>query len=71
MPQSGQSIRIKDKEAAQLLGIGRSNLWRWARERSDFPQPRRDGGRCTYWLRHEIESYALGTPSSSQEQEAC
>ncbi len=63
------SIRIKDKEAAQILGIGRSTLWAWVKTRPNFPQPRRDGSRCTFWLRSEVEAYATG---SSQEQEvAC
>ncbi|MBQ5727311.1 MAG: AlpA family phage regulatory protein [Mailhella sp.] len=61
------SIRIKDKEAAQILGIGRSTLWAWVKTRPNFPQPRRDGSRCTFWLRSEVEAYATG---SSQEQEA-
>ena len=61
------SIRIKDKEAAQILGIGRSTLWAWVKTRPNFPQPRRDGSRCTFWLRSEVEAYATG---SSQKQEA-
>ena len=61
------SIRIKDKEAAQILGIGRSTLWAWVKTRPNFPQPRRDGSRCTFWLRSEVEAYATG---SNQEQEA-
>ena len=63
------SIRIKDKEAAQILGIGRSTLWAWVKTRPNFPQPRRDGSRFTFWLRSGVEAYATG---SSQEQEtAC
>ena len=61
------SIRIKDKEAAQILGIGRSTLWAWVNTRPNFPQPRRDGSRCTSWLRSEVAVYST---CSSQEQEA-
>ena len=69
MSNPAPSIRIKDKEAAQILGIGRSTLWAWVKTRPNFPQPRRDGSRCTFWLRSEVEAYATG---SSQEQEvAC
>lgn len=69
MSNTAPSIRIKDKEAAQILGIGRSTLWAWVKTRPNFPQPRRDGSRCTFWLRSEVEAYATG---SSQEQEvAC
>ena len=67
MSNPAPSIRIKDKEAAQILGIGRSTLWAWVKTRPNFPQPRRDGSRCTFWLRSEVEAYATG---SSQEQEA-
>ena len=52
------SIRIKDKEAAQILGIGRSTLWAWVKSHPNFPQPQKDGPRCTYWLRSTIEAYA-------------
>ena len=67
MSNTAPSIRIKDKEAAQILGIGRSTLWAWVKTRPNFPQPRRDGSRCTFWLRSEVEAYATG---GSQEQEA-
>ena len=67
MSNTAPSIRIKDKEAAQILGIGRSTLWAWVKTRPNFPQPRRDGSRCTFWLRSEVEAYATG---SRQEQEA-
>ena len=59
MTLESTSIRIRDKEAARLLGIGVSTLWRWVKERPGFPQPRREGRRCTYWLRSEVEAYAL------------
>lgn len=65
------ALRLRDKEVAAILGIGTSTLWRWVKERPGFPQPRREGRRCTYWLRPEIESYALGVPASSHEQGAC
>ena len=59
MDLESTSIRIRDKEAARLLSIGVSTLWRWVKERPGFPQPRREGRRCTYWLRSEVEAYAL------------
>jgi len=59
MALESTSIRIRDKEAARLLSIGVSTLWRWVKERPGFPQPRREGRRCTYWLRSEVEAYAL------------
>jgi predicted DNA-binding transcriptional regulator AlpA len=59
MLQQIQSIRIKDKQVAAILGCCRSAVWNWAKTRPGFPQPRREGLRYTYWLRHEVESYAL------------
>ena len=53
------SLRIRDKEVAAILGCGRSTVWRWVKERPGFPQPRREGTRCTYWIRSEVEAYAL------------
>lgn len=41
-------------QAAELLGIGRATLWRWAKERHDFPRPRRLSGRCTVFDREEL-----------------
>ena len=54
-----RSLRIRDKEVAAILGCGKSTVWQWAKSRPGFPQPRREGARCTYWLRHEVEAYAL------------
>ena len=34
-------------------------MWNWVKTRPGFPQPRREGRRCTYWLRSEVEAYAL------------
>jgi prophage regulatory protein len=39
MNKLAQSYRAK--EAALLLGIGVTTLWRWAKERPDFPKPLR------------------------------
>lgn len=65
MSENG-SVRIKDKEVARILGIGRSTLWAWVKTRPGFPQPRRDGGRCTFWIRAEVEAYAVRNPASAE-----
>ena len=67
MHQITRSSRVRAAEVAIILGIGKSTVWRWVKERPDFPQPRREGNRYTFWLRSEVEAYAT---SSSQEQEA-
>lgn len=38
---------LRPKYAAEFLGIGRATLWRWVKERADFPKPRRFSARCT------------------------
>jgi len=37
----------RPKQAAELLGIGVATLWRWSKERADFPKPIRLSARCT------------------------
>ena len=45
MATYNQSYR--PKQAAELLGIGTATLWRWAKNRHDFPRPIRLSARCT------------------------
>lgn len=42
-----QPRSYRPKQAAELLGIGPATLWRWIKERKDFPQPKRLSARCT------------------------
>ena len=42
---TSQSARPKD--AANLLGVGVSTFWRWAKERPGFPAARKLSPRCT------------------------
>lgn len=51
-PATFQSARPKD--AASLLGVGVSTFWRWAKERPDFPQPRKLSNRCTIFDVQEL-----------------
>lgn len=37
------------RQSAELLGIAQSTLWRWHRERHDFPRGRRLSPRCCVW----------------------
>jgi prophage regulatory protein len=38
---------FRPKHAAEFLGIGVATLWRWIKERPDFPRPIRLSARCT------------------------
>lgn len=37
----------RPRQAAQFLGISHATLWRWIKERPDFPRPIRLSARCT------------------------
>ncbi|MBN9403971.1 MAG: AlpA family phage regulatory protein [Burkholderiales bacterium] len=52
MIQSNTSSR--PRQAAELLGISRATLWRWAATRHDFPRARRLSARCTVFDTGEI-----------------
>ncbi len=55
MASHAQSYR--PKAAAELLGISTATLWRWAKERPDFPRPRKLSARCTVFDRDELLSW--------------
>jgi len=42
---------------ARYLGISLATLWRWAKERPDFPKPRKHGPRCTVWDLTELDAW--------------
>lgn len=44
----------RPKEGAALIGIGVSTFWRWAKERPDFPKPRKLSSRCTVFDVQEL-----------------
>lgn len=45
---------LRPKQAADFLGIGVSTLWRWAKERDDFPKPARLGPRTTVFSTEQL-----------------
>ncbi len=47
LEKKGDFRSYRPKEAATLLGIGTATLWRWCREREDFPRPIKLSPRCT------------------------
>jgi len=52
--------RMRGKEVAAYLGIHIATLWRWSKERAEFPKKYMDGAKFAYWLRSDVEHYALG-----------
>lgn len=47
----------RPRQAAELLSIGVSTLWRFAKERHDFPKPRKLSPRCTVFDVGELLSW--------------
>ena len=52
-----QSNSLRPAQAAAFLGIGRATLWRWSRDRPDFPKPRRLSARCTVFDQAELTAW--------------
>ncbi|MDR6535589.1 AlpA family phage regulatory protein [Variovorax soli] len=49
------SRSVRPPQARQILGgIGNTTLWRWVREREDFPRPRKIGPRVTVFSLDEL-----------------
>lgn len=53
-PPTVASTSARPKDAANLLGVGVSTFWRWAKERKDFPKPRKLSNRCTVFDTQEL-----------------
>lgn len=53
---------LRPLDAAALLDISRPTLYRWIREREDFPRPRKLGSNSTVWIRSELEEWLATRP---------
>ena len=42
---------------AQRYGVAPATIWRWARERDDFPKPIKLGDNCTRWRVADLEQW--------------
>ena len=61
------SLGLRSKDAAALLGISQSTLWRWSK--NGLLHPIRIGQRVTVWKRSELEE--LLNSSNTDEQKVC
>lgn len=52
---SPQVLRVAG--VAQRFQIGISTVWLWSKTRSDFPKPRKLGGRVTVWDVAELDQF--------------
>jgi predicted DNA-binding transcriptional regulator AlpA len=48
---------LSDKDLSRRYQITRNTVWRWNRERSDFPRAIRLTAGCTRWKLSEIEAW--------------
>ncbi|MFZ5503987.1 MAG: helix-turn-helix transcriptional regulator [Pseudomonadota bacterium] len=63
-----QSKSLRPAQAAAFLGISRATLWRWSKEREDFPKPRRLSARCTVFDQAELiawRDHQTGLPKAA------
>ena len=55
--QSQSSKSLRPTQAADFLGIALPTLWRWLKERPDFPRSRKIGPRCTVFDAGELAAW--------------
>ena len=48
---------LSDADLAKRYGVSRQSIWRWHRERSDFPRAISLTPGCTRWKLSEIETW--------------
>jgi prophage regulatory protein len=56
----------RPKQAAELLGVGIATIWRWAKERSDFPKPIRLSARCTVFDGDQLTAWRNSQGAKAQ-----
>lgn len=57
---------MKRPEVEELLGMGRSSIYRLMRE-GHFPEPIRVGRSAVRWRRSELEAFLAGCPRATGE----
>lgn len=48
---------LSDKDLSNRYSITRNTVWRWHRERADFPRAVKLSPNCTRWRLSEIEAW--------------
>lgn len=54
MSQPDEASSLRPRQAAELLGIAESTLWRFIKERADFPRPIKLGVKMTVIRRDQL-----------------
>ena len=55
--QTQATKSLRPSQAAAFLGIAVPTLWRWLKERPDFPRSRKIGPRCTVFDSGELAQW--------------
>lgn len=63
MIETNTTRLLRLPEVQRMTGMGRSTIWRRAREGS-FPQPVKLGPRTTAWVAAEVEGWASAAMST-------
>ncbi|MFD1208661.1 helix-turn-helix transcriptional regulator [Modicisalibacter tunisiensis] len=45
------------KQVAARYDVGVATIWRWSRDRDDFPKPKKLGDNCTRWRLSDLEHW--------------
>jgi len=48
-------------QVAHRMNVSPNTVWRWVRERAEFPRPQKLGPRATRWRRSDIEAFEAQT----------
>lgn len=52
------------RQVADRLAVSVPTVWRWARERTDFPKPHRLGAASTRWRLADVEAWEAAREGS-------
>jgi len=59
-PADKHSIYLSVGAVAKRLNISVPTVWRWSRERPEFPRPRKFGARVSRWLLEDLIAFESG-----------
>lgn len=59
---STPDVCLRVRDVARMLGVSVATVWRWSRNRADFPRPRKLGERTTVWSMSELDAWARNQP---------
>ncbi|MEQ6916652.1 helix-turn-helix transcriptional regulator [Halomonas aquatica] len=54
------------KQVATRYDVGVATIWRWSRDRDDFPKPMKLGPNCTRWRLADIEAWEASCEEVAQ-----